>query len=606
MEIDDRIVVERLAQEAHLFHEVSRIVSSGLELEEVLQGIAEAVCRLSVWKRCSIAMADPDEGDSRVIARYPPIEEEPENKTVPRSISTTVRAIREGLIVVPDALSQDEYPDILKWSRIRGFRSLIVAPLHLDQAPGGAIWLYDVQRTFDEEDIRQAQTIADQVTVAIRTARLLQSEREMAAKLERLLDIQTKLLEHVVKGSSLSSLVEIVSAAAGNPAIVVDQLMHPLAHAAESLPSPNFHEHWENFIEQMTDSPTLRRCIATEMSSRSRGGVDNITLEPEALQASVPGRILVRKLGGTQQVLGYLVLLDLSRPFDNLDHAVARVGGLAIEVELMRRYSIFLAENRVKTDVLRMLFDGRWSERSDVLERSSHLGVDLQAENGLVFIRLRLSIEPERETNENEVALFERIFQRLSPMITDQFPGAAAVSEGTDILIIGPAQSQRLIAGWVANVLNQWLDDEALVLIGPVCTRFEDYQRARVRCDHALKIASMLGKAGVVSISELGEYQFLVSIENSDELQFFLEQSLGPIEEYDRQRSTDLMLTLDTYFANNCVLQRTADDLFIHVSTLRYRLEQIEDIAHIDLSSPDTRFSLQLALRLRLVYRRPS
>jgi DNA-binding PucR family transcriptional regulator len=39
--------------------------------------------------------------------------------------------------------------------------------------------------------------------------------------------------------------------------------------------------------------------------------------------------------------------------------------------------------------------------------------------------------------------------------------------------------------------------------------------------------------------------------------------------------------------------------LRIHVSTLRYRLDRVAAVAGIDLENPDSRFTAELALRLR-------
>ncbi|MBM3599132.1 MAG: PucR family transcriptional regulator, partial [Alphaproteobacteria bacterium] len=42
-----------------------------------------------------------------------------------------------------------------------------------------------------------------------------------------------------------------------------------------------------------------------------------------------------------------------------------------------------------------------------------------------------------------------------------------------------------------------------------------------------------------------------------------------------------------------------ADELQIHVSTLRYRLDRLKELFQIDWEEPEARFGLELALRLR-------
>jgi len=45
--------------------------------------------------------------------------------------------------------------------------------------------------------------------------------------------------------------------------------------------------------------------------------------------------------------------------------------------------------------------------------------------------------------------------------------------------------------------------------------------------------------------------------------------------------------------------QNCADELQIHVSTLRYRLDRLKELFQIDWEEPEARFGLELALRLR-------
>jgi DNA-binding PucR family transcriptional regulator len=43
----------------------------------------------------------------------------------------------------------------------------------------------------------------------------------------------------------------------------------------------------------------------------------------------------------------------------------------------------------------------------------------------------------------------------------------------------------------------------------------------------------------------------------------------------------------------------TAQKLFVHYNTVKYRLAQIEEILNVDLSSAEDRFNLQAALKIR-------
>ncbi|MCD8249569.1 MAG: helix-turn-helix domain-containing protein, partial [Lachnospiraceae bacterium] len=70
------------------------------------------------------------------------------------------------------------------------------------------------------------------------------------------------------------------------------------------------------------------------------------------------------------------------------------------------------------------------------------------------------------------------------------------------------------------------------------------------------------------------------------------------LEKYDRKHGTSLRETLRVYLDHDRNLARTSDELYIHRSTLQYRLEKIENLTGFDLSDPETRFQLLFTYRL--------
>ena len=69
------------------------------------------------------------------------------------------------------------------------------------------------------------------------------------------------------------------------------------------------------------------------------------------------------------------------------------------------------------------------------------------------------------------------------------------------------------------------------------------------------------------------------------------------LQEHDDSPGSDYMRTLRCYLDNHCNVVQTARELFIHRSTLLYRLEKIKEILESDLSSPDEILYLMLSFR---------
>ena len=92
-------------------------------------------------------------------------------------------------------------------------------------------------------------------------------------------------------------------------------------------------------------------------------------------------------------------------------------------------------------------------------------------------------------------------------------------------------------------------------------------------------------------------YQLLS--ENSDPrtLQTFVQRWLGSLIDYDADHESDLTETLSAFLDVGGNYDATAQALHIGRSTVRYRIRRIQQITGHDLSDPEVRFQVQLAVR---------
>lgn len=71
---------------------------------------------------------------------------------------------------------------------------------------------------------------------------------------------------------------------------------------------------------------------------------------------------------------------------------------------------------------------------------------------------------------------------------------------------------------------------------------------------------------------------------------------VAPLEDYDREHNSDLIRTLNTFFAMNANASEAAEKLFLHRNSMAYRLDRIRQITGLDLKDPETRLAMQLGL----------
>ncbi|MGN0951220.1 MAG: PucR family transcriptional regulator [Mitsuokella sp.] len=79
----------------------------------------------------------------------------------------------------------------------------------------------------------------------------------------------------------------------------------------------------------------------------------------------------------------------------------------------------------------------------------------------------------------------------------------------------------------------------------------------------------------------------------------FCRTALGRLLDYDGENDADLLATLKLLLETNFNYTTTAAELFVHVNTVRYRSDKIEQLLARDLNDPDVRFNLYAAVRVR-------
>jgi hypothetical protein len=119
--------------------------------------------------------------------------------------------------------------------------------------------------------------------------------------------------------------------------------------------------------------------------------------------------------------------------------------------------------------------------------------------------------------------------------------------------------------------------------------------RSYTEARRAADFAERLGRP-VLRHEDLGLFSLLAEGVDAEAMTDFVAEWLGPLLAHDARRTPKLLSTLAAYLDAGAAQQATADALGVHVSTLKYRLSRIEELTGRDLSAPDVRFQLQVAL----------
>lgn len=86
----------------------------------------------------------------------------------------------------------------------------------------------------------------------------------------------------------------------------------------------------------------------------------------------------------------------------------------------------------------------------------------------------------------------------------------------------------------------------------------------------------------VVEMTDLGIFRYFIEENKQAEMAHCIPQELRQLQ----REQFDLFATLQVYFQQNRNYKKTAEALFLHPKTIRYRLDRIQEILGIDLTNP--------------------
>lgn len=112
-------------------------------------------------------------------------------------------------------------------------------------------------------------------------------------------------------------------------------------------------------------------------------------------------------------------------------------------------------------------------------------------------------------------------------------------------------------------------------------------------------MAILFSNKDIVYYRSLDIIRLLYPLKDGSEIQEYYTSTIKKIEKYDEVNGTSLMDTLEVFFRYDNKKTVVASKLFIHVETLRYRLNRIEEITGYSLDTSEGIFALQMGLKLK-------
>ncbi|HET8592425.1 MAG TPA: helix-turn-helix domain-containing protein [Solirubrobacterales bacterium] len=282
------------------------------------------------------------------------------------------------------------------------------------------------------------------------------------------------------------------------------------------------------------------------------------------------------------------------------DAALLRMVSTLLGLELERSRSPEWATEEAAGDFVRALLTREITDRGDIEARAAELGANLTAGAGVLIGRAVPHVAQTGEWRSRVLSIALRTIRAVSP-------GTLATvgeeeGERAEVVAVVPADTvERLTRA--SDALTRELEQEltgftVTVSLSRLATDAADLYRAGQEARLAANVGEAEG-ARVLAFEDTGAYRLLLPAMSEDpaELERFYSETVEPLVAYDEQYETELVTTVETYLENDGNVAATAQQLFTHRHTIRYRLERARDLCGHDVTSTEGREKLGLGLK---------
>ncbi|MBV7696276.1 GAF domain-containing protein [Streptomyces sp. TRM70350] len=541
------------------------------DLDAVLRAIVQRARSLLGTDVAYLSLNDPDRGDTYM-------------RVTEGSVAARFQQLRLGMgeglgglvaqtarpYVTDDYFRDDRFQHtatIDAGVRDEGLVAILGVPLMLGHHVIGVLFAADRRaRVFEREQIALLGSFAALAAAAIDTANLLTETRsaladleraneiirDRSAVIERASDVHDRLAELVLRGGGVHDVAAAVSEVLDGTVEFTDVTAAP-AQALEAF---------------RTEGHTVRH-------------------EDDWIAAVAAGG----------ELFGALVLRG-HPGLDPVDQRTLERAAMVTSLLLLARRSAAEAEQRVRGELLDDLLDARDRDPRLLRERASRLHADLDATH--VVLAARLDGPPADADQEADAR--RRLWSAASHLAATRH-GLAATRDGGTVLLLpldaGDTATglARRTARQLGTAVHEAVTVGASAPVEDLTARPDAvaaaYEEGR-RCLDALRL---LGRSGDGAAAE--DFGFLGLLLAGDrDIAGFVDRTIGQVVAYDERRGTDLVRTLDAYFACGTSPARTKDELHVHVNTVAQRLERIGRLLGDDWQTPSRALEIQLALRL--------
>lgn len=421
---------------------------------------------------------------------------------------------------------------------------------------------------------------------------------------ERVQEIHNTLTHVVVDGHGLDEIARVLANLVHNPVVIED-------HRFEVLAWHNDGTEPDSVRKRVLEGRKVPADVLDVLAQK--GVLQRINTEkkpfhvPPISQLNMQARVMAPILVGNIRY-GHISISESNRPLGELDLMAIEQAATLVTLQLSLLRSVKEREERLEESLVYDIIFNHDQAEASIRQRANFLGYTFADRYVVIIIDIDCFSEA-IQTHGWRESTIQNVKEMMKRQIRESFftnrQSTLVASSGDAFMLLYPLGEQDsldVVKGYAKRAQKMLLDVLPQLTfsagIGRTCTQLREVAQSYRDAQTALSVGrASRGNNAITAYDQLGLYSLLVRFADERLLKSYVENTIGPLIAYDAEHNTELLKTLRCYLLNSENKSQTATDLYVHVNTVKYRLQKICDIIGIDLDDPDDVIDLQLCLK---------
>lgn len=281
-----------------------------------------------------------------------------------------------------------------------------------------------------------------------------------------------------------------------------------------------------------------------------------------------------------------------------------------ISKEITNQIILSTIEEESLTHFLSNLLFGDGEITGDAIKKAAYFGYDLEGKCSVCIIdidKFQLYLENRNVFEEAGVTKIKILFKRIVEDILKKHGFKIPLIDKDDAVVLFLKDDKNYMIRIekvlleIQDILKQKMDNISVSIgIGSGYNDLKMMRKSLKEAELAIKYLKCNGyDSKIKKYKDIGVYKLLFNITEKEVLEKFYYDTLESILESDKKsKEINSINILETYFSENCNVTSTADKLFLHRNTLKYRIKKIEELLDCDLRNFDDCNRLKMAIEI--------